>query len=237
MSLVLVTEMKMPPGLKRARFLRRLNRFTALVDLDGVETLAHVPNSGRLKELFEPGRTAYLVPALNRARKTAYTLALIDLDGVLVSADATLPNRLALEALRDGLLPQFSGFDSIRPEYVFRESRLDFLLSNGVGQCLIEVKSVTLVADGVGLFPDAPTERGRKHVESLVQATREGYRAAVLFVIQREDALAFSPNDATDFAFGKALRGGVSSGVEVYAYNCRVSRKEVRLDRPVQLRL
>ena len=120
---------------------------------------------------------------------------------------------------------------------VYGESRLDLLLSGGRGLCYVEAKSVTLVEDGVGLFPDAPTERGRRHVETLAQAVREGHRGAVVFVIQREDASSFAPNDTADPDFGRALRKALAQGIEAYAYRCTVTKEEVRLSSAVPVHL
>ena len=215
--------------LVQGRFIRRLNRFAALVDLGGEETLVHVANSGRMRELLVEGRRVFLRPVARAHRKTAFDLALVDPGGGLASADARLPNLLLYEALREGRLPQFAGYDELFREITFGESRLDLGLAGPAGRCYIEAKSVTLVVDGVGLFPDAPTIRGRKHVGSLSDAVREGHRAAVAFVVQREDAHALTPNDTADPQFGIALRQAAREGVEVYAYRCRVDTDRIVL--------
>jgi sugar fermentation stimulation protein A len=225
-------------ALREATFVARDNRFRTTVELDGRWVWAHLPNSGRLEELLEPGRRLFLRPAASPNRKTAYDLLLVDVEGVLVSADARLPNLLVEEALREGRLSPFEGYETVRREVKRGQSRLDFALEGRGRRCLIEVKSVTLVrGGGVALFPDAPTLRGRRHVEELRQAVAEGERAAIVFVVQREDAVAFAPHDEADPAFGHALRRAVEAGVEVYAYACRVSRQEVRLDRPLEVRM
>ena len=214
----------------KARFRTRKNRFTAVVDLAGEDVLAHVANSGRLKELFQPGAEVYLIDKRLPHRTTAYDLALVKYDGVLVSVDARVPNRVVRDAINKGLLPEFSGFRVVRSEIPFGRSRLDLLLENkDAKRVLVEVKSVTLVNDGTARFPDAPTERGARHLGELVLAVQEGYRSAIVFLIQREDAVSFSPNDMTDPAFGQALRGAVRAGVEVYAYICRVTLEDVQI--------
>jgi len=223
--------------LKGAIFLTRDNRFRATVELDGRRVWAYLPNSGRLEELLRPGRRVLLRPAAAPGRKTAYDLALVDLEGLLVSADARLPNLLVEEALRKGRLPPFAGYEAIRREVERGGVRLDFVLEKDGDRCLIEVKSVTLVRGGLALFPDAPTLRGRRHVEELHRAVAGGERAAIIFVVQREDAVAFAPHDEADPAFGRALRRAVEEGVEVYAYACRVGRREVRLDRPLEVKM
>ena len=224
-------------NLVEARFIRRLNRFAAVVEMGGEERLVHVANSGRMRELLVEGRRVLLKPAAADHRKTDFDLALVDLGHTVASADARLPNLLVYEALRDQRLPEFVGYDNIRREVTYGESRLDLALTRPEGTCFIETKSVTLVEDGAGLFPDAPTSRGRKHMGSLSKATREGHRAAVVFVVQREDTEALAPNDAADPEFGLALRHAVEAGVEVYAYRCRVTLGEVRLGAQLPVRL
>ena len=229
--------MEIKAALKEAVFLTRDNRFRATVELDGRRVWAYLPNSGRLEELLSPGRRVLLRPAAALDRKTAYDLLLVDLEGFLVSADARLPNLLVEEALREGSLSPFQRYEDIQREVKHGGSRLDFALETGGRSCLIEVKSVTLVRKGLALFPDAPTLRGRRHVEELRRAVAEGKRAAIIFVVQRGDAETFAPNDEADPAFGRALRRAVEEGVEVYAYACRVSRREVRLDHPLKVRI
>ncbi|CAI7997469.1 Sugar fermentation stimulation protein homolog, partial [Geodia barretti] len=170
-------------------------------------------------------------------RKTRFDLALVDLGFTLSSADARLPNGLVAEALELGGLGQFAEYSKVNREVPFGESRLDLMLDGSNGRCYIETKSVTLVVDGVGLFPDAPTERGAKHMRSLDQAVAEGHRAAVVFVVQRSDAVAFAPHETADPNFCSALRHSLSCGVEVFAYNCRVSEQSIELDSPLPVRL
>ena len=215
--------------LVEARFISRLNRFAALVDINGQETLVHVANSGRMKELLVEGRRVYLAPVPGDHRKTAYDLALVDLGHTLASADARLPNKLVHEAQAAGMLACFAGYDGIRLEATYGDSRLDMALSGEGGACLVEVKSVTLVVGGAGIFPDAPTTRGRKHVLTLAEMVKEGYRGAVVFVVQREDAGCVSPNNESDPEFGAALRQAVGLGVEAYAFRCTVSTEEVAI--------
>ncbi len=221
--------MQFPP-LVEGRFIKRLNRFAALVDVNKREYLAHVPNSGRMHELLVPGFRVLLIPAPEGStRKTAFDLALVDIGHTLSSADARLPNKLVAEAIREGRLPQFAEYPHVRPESTFGESRLDFLLEGPEGSCYVETKSVTLVEDGVGLFPDAPTLRGVKHLHSLMAAMDEGHRAGVIFVIQRADADAFAPHDTADPLLGETLRAAMARGVEVWAYRCRVDERSIAL--------
>lgn len=229
--------MQFPP-LVEGRFIRRLNRFAALVDVDKREYLVHVPNSGRMGELLVPGYRVLLNPAPSGSdRKTAFDLALVDTGDALSSADARLPNKLVAEAIDAGRLTQFCGYPKVRPESTFGDSRLDFLLEGSEGSCYVETKSVTLVEDGVGLFPDAPTLRGVKHLHSLMAAMDAGHRAGAIFVIQRHDVESFAPHDTADPLLGETLRAAVAHGVEVWAYRCRVDERSIELADEVPVRL
>ena len=221
--------MELRHGLVDGRFLVRLNRFAALVEVAGREVMVHVANSGRMRELLVSGQRVLLKPVAGDHRKTRFDLALVDLGFTLASADARLPNALVAEALEEGSLPQFRDYPKLRREVTFGESRLDLMLEGDQGRCYVEAKSVTLVVDGVGLFPDAPTVRGVKHLNSLTQAVAAGHRGAVIFVVQRGDARAFAPHDAADPELGAALRRAVTEGVEAFAYRCRVTEREVKL--------
>ncbi len=227
--------MKIAANLIPATFVKRDNRFRVTVRVEGHPVWAHLPNSGRLRELLVPGRRVLLAAAQAPGRLTPDDLLMVDLDGTLVSIDARMPSRLLYEALRTGRLEEFAGYAEVRREVTYGQSRLDLALEGGPdgGRCFIEAKSVTLVKDGVALFPDAPTQRGRRHLGELARARTEGHRAAVVFVVQRGDAISFSPHDEADPAFGQALREAAQAGVEVYAYKCRVSEGEVTLDAPL----
>jgi sugar fermentation stimulation protein A len=190
-----------------------------------------------MRELLQEGRRVYLSPANGPDRKTSYDLTLVDMDGTLVSVDATLPNRLAAEAVECGTIPEFAGYRLVRREVTFGESRLDLLLEGVEGLCYVETKSVTLVRGGTAFFPDAPTARGRKHLTSLARAAFERCRAAVVFVVQRADAVSFRPNDDTDPAFGQTLREVVKAGVEAYAYRCCVTLEGAEIAAPVEVLL
>ena len=222
-------------------FLERLNRFAALVEVAGEAVMCHVANSGRMRELLVPGYRVLLKPCTGEHRKTQFDLALVELGSglgsSLSSADARLPNALVAEALEMGCLPQFQEYPQVRREVTFGESRLDLLLEGRAGRCYIETKSVTLVVDGVGLFPDAPTIRGAKHMGSLAQAVAAGHRAAAIFVVQRDDVSAFATNDEADPAFGTAFREALAAGVEAFAYSCRVSERAICLSYPLPIQL
>ena len=227
--------MKLSPGLVDGTFITRLNRFAALVNVEGEEVMVHVANSGRMREMFVPGYKVKLKPVMGDHRKTKFDLALVQMGKSLASADARLPNSLVAEALERQSLPPFRAYSKLRREVTFGESRLDLMLEGEPGLCYIETKSVTLVVDGVGLFPDAPTTRGAKHMRSLQQAVREGHKAAVVFVIQRSDVEAFATHDAADPDFGQVFRQALSSGVEAFAYKCEVTEYSIQLSSPLPI--
>ncbi|TAK29364.1 MAG: DNA/RNA nuclease SfsA [Chloroflexota bacterium] len=217
--------------------LSRPNRFLALVDLEGQTVSAHVPNSGRLPALLEPGKTVLVRPSPRADRRTSHDLVMVQHTTGLVSVDTRMPTLLVASALRAGLIPEMDGYDQVRPEVVYGQSRLDFRLSRQDEECMVEVKSVTLVEQGLALFPDAPTQRGTRHLRELLHAHQRGFRAVIFFVVQRRDAVHLSPNDPTDPLFGATLRDVVHRGVEAICYRCDVGRTLIRLDQriPVQL--
>ena len=229
--------MKAVPGLKIALFKERLNRFAARVQVDGKEAVAHVPNSGRLRELFVPDAEVYVSPAPSPHRKTAFDLRLVRIDDVLVSCDARLPPTLVAEAHALGRLPQFQGYPTIQKEVTFEESRLDLCFSGPGGRVYVETKSVTLVCNDAALFPDSPTTRGAKHLRTLMKAVEQGHGAAVIFVIQRPDAQSFSPFRSADPDFAATLDEVANMGVAVYAYGCRINMDEITLDARVPVEL
>ena len=207
-----------------ASFIKRLNRFSVLVQLQNETVTAHLPNSGRLGELLVPGRRCYILPALNPLRKTHYDLVLIETpNGLLTSTDARLPNQLFAEAFQARLLPEFEGYSNLEREVVFHESRLDFRVANADKTCYVEVKSVTLVNDGIALFPDAPTMRGTRHLNHLMELKQAGFDAAVVFWVQREDAVEVRPNRESDPVFAETLAACQWNGVQVLAYKSDVT--------------
>jgi len=217
-------------------FLERVNRFLARVEVDGREVGVHVANSGRMKELFVPGWRVLVRPVSGDHRKTKFDLVLVDMGNALASADARMPNPLLAEGVANGHLQQFAGYTDMRREVIFGDSRLDLMLEGPLGLCYIEAKSVTLVTNGVGLFPDAPSTRGAKHLRTLETVLEAGHRAAVVFVVQRPDASAFATSDPSDPDFADALRSALAAGVEAYAYNCEVTERSIRLDQALPIR-
>jgi sugar fermentation stimulation protein A len=215
-------------------FVRRDNRFRVQVRIAERISPAHLPNSGRLGELLVPGREVWCSAADPRRaphRSTAYDLLLVNYAGRLVSVDARLPGHLVAAGLRQGGLTPFQGYAAVQREVSRGDSRLDFRLQDPGDKpdCWIEVKSVTLVENGAARFPDAPTLRGQRHVTELMHAVKSGERAAVIFVIQRDDALRFTPHDQADPDFGRTLRQAATAGVEIYAWRCSVSLKKICL--------
>lgn len=216
--------MHFPGRLVRGVFLSRPNRFLGIVRVRGGETGCFVPNSGRLRELLRPGTTVYLRETTSGGRKTRWDLVLVRHRDILVSVDTRVVNRLVPEAIRSGAIPSLRGLGIVKAEYPFLDSRLDFLMQDGEGPVLLEAKSCTLVEGGVALFPDAPTGRGRRHLEALAGAVQRGMKAVVVFVIQREDGEIFSPNAGLDPGFGRAFQQALAGGVRACAFTCRVRK-------------
>ena len=220
---------------KRGRFLARPNRFVAHVELEGERVVCHVKNTGRGRELLTSGAAVYLERAENPARKTPYDLIAVEKGDLLINMDAQAPNKVfGAWAAAGRFLP---GLTALRPEFTWEDSRFDFRLEDHLGPCFVEVKGVTLEQDGLALFPDAPTERGVKHLRGLRRAVERGYRAAVFFVVQMKGPRLFRPNDGTHPAFGQALREAAAAGVGVYAWDCAVTPESLTLDAPVEVAL
>ena len=217
------------------KFISRPNRFVAHVEIDGREEIAHVKNTGRCKELLLSGATVFLEVSPNPHRKTKFDLVAVYKGDTLVNMDSQAPNKVALEFLKESGM--FSPKAKFKPEYKIGKSRIDIFVSDGERRALIEVKGVTLEREGVAMFPDAPTERGIKHVNELVSAMKDGYEAYVLFVIQMKGIHTFKPNDETHKAFGDALRYAAESGVKILAYDCVITHDEMAVDAPVKVKL
>ena len=232
----IMPSVKMPP-LIAGRFVARDNRFRVRVELPGGERTAYLPNTGRLGELLVRGRSCWVAPVDTRTRKTHYDLKLVRHAGTLVSVDAHLPNALVAEALAEGCLEPFEQYADFKREVRLGESRLDFRLDGAANVCWMEVKSVTLVEGGVARFPDAPTVRGARHVRELAQAAAGGARAAVVFVVQRDDACCFEPHDAADPEFAAALREAARQGVAVCAWTCQVGTEAIWVKRQIPTHL
>jgi sugar fermentation stimulation protein A len=228
--------MKITGELHKGIFLKRLNRFVAEVEVNDQKHLAHVADPGRMKELLIPKNEVLLRKiTFSNKRKTNWDMLGVYIPTGLVSVDSRLPNDLIAEAIKDSKLKEFFEYKIVRREFTYGHSRFDFLLQSQENQCLLEIKSCTLVRDAHALFPDAPTLRGRKHLLELMNAKKDEYRACVIFVIQRADASVFSPNDEIDPDFADTLRFAVSEGVEVFAYRCKVTETQVKLKEQVNI--
>ena len=212
-----------------AVFLSRPNRFIAHVLVEGEEVVCHVKNTGRCRELLRPEARVWLEKGTNPKRKTAYDLVTVEKGRRLVNMDAQAPNKI----FGEWALQLEAGIRSVRPEVAFEDSRLDFLLETEQGRHYVEVQGVTLEEGGHVFFPDAPTERGVRHLHTLMRAVEQGHRATVFFVVQMADVLDFSPNDSTDPAFGQALRQAAAAGVQVLAFTCQVTPEEVTMDHQI----
>ena len=226
-------------AMQKATFLSRPNRFIAHCQVEGREVIAHVKNTGRCKELLLPGVTVWLEHHRNSSRKTQWSLIAVEKGERLINMDSQAPNRIAEEAILNGTLtlPGWEQPDKVRREVRYGDSRFDLCLEKDGKRAFVEVKGVTLEEDGAVYFPDAPTQRGLKHVRELCSALEEECGAFILFVIQMENVRFFAPNDSTHAAFGEALREAEKKGVQIVAADCFVAPEEVRLRSivPVQL--
>lgn len=224
-------------AVEEAVFRERPNRFIAHVETENGPAVAHVPNTGRCRELLLPGSRVLIQKSDREGRKTPYTLFAVWKGETLINLDSMAPNRVAEEALRDGTPPPGLTVPAavIRREAVRGGSRFDFYVEGDGYRGYLEVKGVTLEEDGVARFPDAPTERGVKHLRELAVLKREGWYAGVLFVIQMKGVRWMEPNRRTHPAFAEALRYAAQAGVAVQARDCEVTREELRLNLPVEV--
>ncbi|CAI2717844.1 DNA/RNA nuclease SfsA [Nitrospina watsonii] len=227
--------MKLGPRIVDGTFQERPNRYLAHVVVDGNTVPAHVPDPGRLPGLMIPGRHVRLIHNPGPKRKTDYSLVLVRHGRIWVSVYPVFANALIRDALQRNVLDGLQGFDRFDAEVKHGKSRFDFRLRFGEQDCYVEVKSVSCVENTVGKFPDAPTERGRRHLEELIELKGKGNRAAVVFVSQRSDTRRITSYDAIDPQFGEALRRARAAGVELYGYNCRVTASSVSLHRQVEV--
>lgn len=218
-----------------ARFVRRPNRFIAYCDYAGTEVTAHVRNTGRCRELLIPGVPVFLEKARDPERKTQFSLITVVKNGRYVNIDSTAPNKVFHEAVKANpiLLGDEWPVTHIQPEARFEDSRFDFCLESGHQKAYVEVKGVTLEEGNIALFPDAPTERGIKHMKGLMRAKAEGYGAYMVFIVQMKDVSAFSPNIKTHPQFGEVLKEAQKAGVSVLCYDCHVGMDYLTLADPV----
>lgn len=211
-------------NIRRGIFIERKNRFIAEVEIDGRPETVHVKNTGRCRELLVPGAEVWLCHSDNPARKTAYDLiAVRKSTGVLFNIDSQAPNKVAGEWLAR------QGFELVRPEFTYGSSRIDFYMERGSERFLMEVKGCTLEVGGTGYFPDAPTERGVKHIRELAAAAEAGFHASLAFVIQMDGVTEVLPNRTTDPAFSEALEEAAKAGVRILHLPCHVEPDELRI--------
>ena len=219
----------------KATFIERPNRFVAYCEVEGERYKVHVKNTGRCKELLQPGVTVYLEKSTNPNRKTPYSLIAVEKGSLLINMDSQAPNDMVSEWLpKSGLFSENAFF---KREVTFGKSRFDFYVEDADKKAFIEVKGVTLENNGVALFPDAPTERGVKHINELCTCVENGYSAFIIFVIQMSGVKLFKPNDTTHKAFGDALRKAEKSGVMILAYDSKVENDIVIINNPVKIEL
>ena len=222
-------------NIQTATFISRPNRFIAHVEVDGKTVIAHVKNTGRCKELLVPGTKVILQKSDDIKRKTAYDLVAVYKSERLINMDSQAPNKVFLEYLKSG--QYINDITQIKPEAKYGGSRFDFYVEAEQRKIFIEVKGVTLEEHGVALFPDAPTERGVKHLKELAQCITDGYKANVVFVIQMSGVDYFTPNNNTHPAFGEALVTAEKAGVKVAAFDCVVTENNLTIDKPVVIKL
>ncbi len=219
----------------KAQFIHRPNRFIAHCEIEGEIVTAHVRNTGRCRELLIPGVTVYLEAAQQETRKTGYSLITVEKGKRLVNMDSTAPNKVLKEALEceQCILEGLGPLSLIKPETCFGTSRFDFYLEAGEQKAFVEVKGVTLEENGVALFPDAPTERGVKHVEELIKAKDEGFEAYLVFIVQMKGVTFFSPHTRMHPEFGAILKKAYDHGVHLLCYDCQVEENAMTLGDPI----
>ena len=215
-------------------FLARPNRFIAHIEIDGKVEVCHVKNTGRCRELLPVGAKVWCLDAQNPSRKTRYDLITVQKGERLINMDSQAPNAAASEWLLAGGLGKI---ENLKAEQKHGDSRFDFSFEKDGKLCFLEVKGVTLETDGVCAFPDAPTERGAKHLRELTKLAQEGYGAYVLFVIQMEGVKYLHPNDLTDKPFGQALRQAKDAGVQILAYDCKITENTMDILNKVRVEL
>ena len=221
--------------LVKAIFRNRANRFIAEVEIDGEIVKAHLPNTGRCKELLIDGTTVYLKPSDNPNRKTKYSLYLVENNGALVAMFSQQANKIVFDAIKDGRIKELSGYSILESEKTIGNSRIDIYLANLdnennlIDETYVEVKSVTLIKEGIAQFPDAPTERGRKHLEELISLKKEGIRAVVFFLIEHPNGNSFRPNWENDPKFSMTLNNAYNEGVEILVYKTENTLESIEL--------
>ncbi|HDR05035.1 MAG TPA: DNA/RNA nuclease SfsA [Candidatus Marinimicrobia bacterium] len=219
---------------KMVRFVERVNRFMMICEEDdGSELSVHLADSGRLKELLMPGAELFIEEADNPARKTRYTALMVKHETRWVGINSTIPNKLVRQSLLEKKVPGLPGWSMLKAEYALGRERFDFLLEKDGVKMILEVKGVSLLENGIALFPDAVTARGARHVRHLTELSRQGRAAGIYFVIQRDDAIAFAPNRLRDPIFSEAINEALESGLKVWAHSCLLMPDKILWQSPV----
>lgn len=226
------------------KVIKRYKRFFADVELDSGEIItAHTPNTGSMKTCLQPGWKAMVTYEENPKRKLKYTLELTHNGNTWIGVNTHLPNKLAIEAIQKHKIKELEGYESIRPEFKVGESRLDLLLYNGnlkdpQDKCFVEIKNVTLLGDKKkALFPDSVSTRGQKHLKELISLKKEGYRACMLYIVQRKDVNSFSPAKEIDPKYSNLLLEADKCGVEILVYQCSISEKKIEIQKSLPYKL
>ncbi len=222
-------------NIAEGKFINRLNRFVAEVEINGERVLCHVKNTGRCKELLRKGATVFLEKSDNENRKYRYSLVTVKKGERLVNMDSQAPNKAVYEWLKNEEF--FKNITLLKPESTFGKSRFDFYFEYEGKKAYMEVKGVTLENEGVVSFPDAPTERGLKHINELCECVKEGYEAYIMFVVQMKDVLYFTPNESHDPKFCRGLRNAHEKGVRVICFDCRVTQQEMKIENEIVIKL
>lgn len=222
-------------NIKKGRFINRPNRFIANIEIDGKIEVCHVKNTGRCKEILTPDAEVFVQESDNPCRKTKYDLISVLKGRRHINIDSQVPNKVFHEWLLKGFL--FEGITLIKPESKYKNSRFDFYVETERDKIFIEVKGVTLEQNNIVLFPDAPTERGVKHINELIQCIEEGYKAYLIFIIQMKDVNYFTPNSYTHREFADAVKFAQSKGVNILALDCKVEAESIEVSDWVEVKL
>ena len=217
----------------KGNFIERPNRFIAICEIEGKKETCHVKNTGRCRELLVKGATVYLEKSTNPNRKTQFDLIAVEKNDILINMDSQIPNFVVAESLNK----IFSDITFVKQEYKYGNSRFDIYVETKKDKIFVEVKGVTLENDGVVSFPDAPTERGIKHLKELQKAVLDGYRACVVFLVQMKDVKYFEPNYETHPEFAEELKKAYKNGVEIFVYDSIVTPDEIKLNSQIKIKM
>lgn len=222
-------------NIKNGIFKKRENRFIAYIEINGKTEKCHVKNTGRCKELLVDNATVFVEENFSENRKTKFSLISVIKNNLFINMDSQAPNKVVFEWLKKGCL--FNDLTFLKSEVKFRNSRFDFYAERNDKKIFIEVKGVTLEENGIVKFPDAPTQRGIKHIFELCEAVKEGYEAYIIFVVQMKGAIWFEPNYKTHPEFGEALKIAQEHGVNILAFDCNVGIDFIDIDKKIDIRL